>query len=375
MSGMGTYGKIADMKYVMIATGGTGGHIYPALALADMIRRREPSCRIRFFGSSNRMEAQLIPDRGYEFTGMEMSGMNGNVLAKIKSADSLLKAQRKCRKMLQEDRPDICIGFGNYISVPLIMAAHKLHIPTMIHEQNSFAGKANQMLAKVADGIVGCYDSCLNQFPKSRTRILGNPEASVAAEKQVPADACRAYGIDPNRPFVLFMMGSLGSESVSRIIDQACPMLDPGFEVLIVTGKANEYTFIIGDNERYHIVPYVDGVSMMKLAALSVTRAGATTMAEIAALGAATILIPSPYVPNNHQVYNAMELVRQDAAMMIEEKDLTPVSLSEAVNRLMADSERRADMGARAKAAGRIDAADRMIDWMEDIARHGSDTE
>lgn len=321
------------------------------------------------------MEAQMIPEYGYEFIGMEMTGMNGSALDKARSAVSLLKAQKACRRMLKEDRPDLCIGFGNYISVPLIMAAHQLHIPTMIHEQNSFAGKANKMLARVADAIVGCYDSSLKQFPQEKTRILGNPEASAAAEREVAADACTAYGIDPSRPFILFMMGSLGSESVSRVIDQACPMLDPGFQVLIVTGKANEYTFIIGNRDRFHIVPYVDGVSMMKLAALSITRAGATTMAEISALGAATILIPSPYVPNNHQVYNAMELVRCNAAVMIEEKDLTPVSLAEEINRLMADSDRRAQMGARAKAAGRTDAADRMIDWMEEIARHGSDTE
>ena len=357
----------------MIATGGTGGHIYPALALAEVIKQNDPDCEIQFFGSSNRMEATVIPASGYRFTGMEMTGMNGGLSAKVKSAVSLLKAQRKCRQLLKMEQPDICVGFGNYISVPLIMAAHSLHIPTMIHEQNSTAGKANKMLSKYADAIVGCYDANVEQLGKDKTRLYGNPEASLAAGTKSNPDILRGYGIDPEQPFVDFMMGSLGSSSVSKVIDEACALFDPSFQILIAAGKDNDYTFATKSDERIHIVPYIDGVQCLKQAALSVTRAGATTMAEIAAVGAASILIPSPFVPNNHQVYNALELVKQNAAVMIEEKDLTPQSLAETVNRLMNSVSERGMMKQNAKTMGRTDAADRMIDWMEELSDHGSD--
>ena len=173
----------------MIATGGTGGHIYPALALADTIRKNCPECEIRFFGSDNRMEAQVIPAAGYAFAGMTMSGMNGGILAKVKSLISLQKAERSCRKMLKEFQPEVCIGFGNYISVPLIRAAHKLGIPTMISEQNSSAGKANLYLSRIADAIEAVYPSSLKEFPEGKTRLYGNPEASAAADEKAKAKA------------------------------------------------------------------------------------------------------------------------------------------------------------------------------------------
>ncbi len=354
------------MKKIMIATGGTGGHIYPALALADKIKERYPECEIIFYGSSNRMEAEMIPSRGYRFIGMEMTGMNGGISDKVRSAVSLLKADRKCRTVLKKENPEICIGFGNYISVPLIMAAHRLHIPTMISEQNSFAGKANAMLARYADAVEGVYQSCLDQFPAGKTRLYGNPQASVASQRMIDPAACEAYGIRKGTPFAVFMMGSLGSATVSKVIDEACGLFDQDFEVLIAAGKANDYRFTT-DNPHVHITEYVDGMAMLKCADLSVCRAGATTLCEIAATGAASILIPSPFVPNNHQVYNAMELVRNDAAVMIEEKDLTAELLAEQVNSLMKNKERRSLLSDNALKMSTPDAADRMIDWIEEL--------
>ena len=354
------------MKKIVIATGGTGGHIYPALALADRLKQRHPECRILFFGSSNRMEAEMIPEKGYRFIGMAMTGMNGGIKAKVRSAVSLLKAEARCISLLKEEKPDICVGFGNYISVPLIMAAHRLHIPTMISEQNSFAGKANVMLAKYADAVEGVYQSCLEQFPAEKTRLYGNPQASAAANRTIDPAACEAYGIRQGTPFAVFMMGSLGSATVSKVIDEACSLFDPDFEVLIASGKANSYTFRTG-NPHVHIHEYVDGMAMLKAADLSVCRAGATTLCEIAATGAASILIPSPFVPNNHQVYNALELVRNNAAVMIEEKDLTAEVLAGQVNTLMKNKEKRAELSGNALKMSTPDAADRMIDWIEEL--------
>ena len=350
---------------IYIATGGTGGHINPALALAEILKKKYPDCRITFFGSSNRMEAEVIPAHGYPFYGMKMSGMNGGFSAKVKSLFSLLAAERHCRKLLKRDRPDICIGFGNYISVPLIMAAHRLKIPTMIHEQNSFAGKANKMLSRYADAAVGCYEENRTSFVPEKFRNLGNPEATLAVEKET-ADLYAQYGFVREKPLVFFMMGSLGSETVSAVIDRTCALLPDDLQVLIAAGKENPYQFTV-DKENIRIESYVDGASALKLADLSVTRAGATTICEITAIGAPSILVPSPYVPNNHQVFNAMKLVEKNAARMIEEKDLTPERLAEMIVELIDDPSARQQIRANAAEQGKPDAAYEMIRWMEEL--------
>lgn len=352
---------------VMIAAGGTGGHIYPAMALAEVLKEKSADSEIVFFGSDNHMEATVIPQAGYRFYGIKMSGMTSGIKAKIRSALSLIRGEVFCRRMLKKEKPDICVGFGNYISVPFIRAAHRLHIPTMIHEQNSFAGKANRFVSGIADAVVTCYESNSKQMPKANIRLLGNPEASLADRTVWDPSILQEMGLDPEIPFVVFMMGSLGSSSVSRVIDEACALFDPSFQVVIAAGRSNEYTFSTGSEGRIRIVPYVDGKAMLKGCALAVTRAGATTMAEIGAIGCASVLIPSPYVQNNHQVYNAMELVRQDAAVMIEEKDLTAEHLAETVNGLMKDEERRSEIRENAYRAGRREAAEDMISWMEEL--------
>jgi UDP-N-acetylglucosamine--N-acetylmuramyl-(pentapeptide) pyrophosphoryl-undecaprenol N-acetylglucosamine transferase len=354
---------------VMIAAGGTGGHIYPALALAEILKRNEPDTEIVFFGSDNRMEAKVIPDAGYRFYGITMSGMNGGLGAKFNSFVSLVKAQKECRKILLQEKPSICVGFGNYISVPLIKAAHSLHIPTMIHEQNSFAGKANRFLAKDVDAIVGCYASNLEQFPAEKTRLCGNPEATLAADTEWNAEELTKIGLQADVPFVLFMMGSLGSSSVSKVIDQALPLLKDSYQVVVAAGKSNDYTFTYPENDRVKIVEFVNGKMMLKGCALAVLRAGATTMAEIGAIGTPSILIPSPYVPNNHQYHNAMELVNAQAAEMIEEKDLTAETLADKVNALMENEEERNKMKINAEKMGKVEAAEDMIDWMKELVK------
>lgn len=355
---------------VMIAAGGTGGHIYPAVALADTLKRLKPDSEIVFFGSSNRMEAQAIPERGYPFYGLKMTSGNGGIKEKLFSAASLAKAYGKCSRILKKERPDICIGFGNYISVPLILCARRMHIPVMLHEQNSFAGKANRFLARFADAIVTCYESNNTQMPAEKIRLLGNPEATTAAETVWDPALLEEYGLDRNMPFVVFMMGSLGSTSVSKVIDDACDLFDPSYQVLIAKGKSNEYEFRHQSDDRIVITDYVDGKKMLKGCSLAVLRAGATTMAEIGAVGCASILIPSPYVPNNHQYFNAMEYVEKGGAAIIEEKDLTAEVLAAKVNELMADPDKLQQMREKTAAEGKTDAAVRMIEWMEELITH-----
>ena len=356
---------------IMIAAGGTGGHIYPALALADEIRKKDKNAEVVFFGSSNRMEAKIIPQAGYRFYGTAMSGMNGGLLAKAASAVSLLKADALCHKILKKEKPDMVIGFGNYISVPMVAAAHRMGIKTMLHEQNSYAGKANRFLAKYADGIVGCYASNLDQFPKEKTKILGNPQASAAALTVYDQSEIEKTGLDPEKPFVLIMMGSLGSVSVSKYIDEACSLFDDSYSVVIAAGRSNDYVFENAKRDNIRVLPYVNGRNLLKGCALAVVRAGATTMAEIGAIGTASILIPSPYVPNNHQFHNAMELVDQDAGVLLEEKDLSGKKLAEMVNELMKDEKRRKTLADNCRKCGKPDAADDMVAMMKEIMDRG----
>lgn len=354
---------------VLIATGGTGGHIYPALALAEIIRKEKSDWEIVFWGSSNRMEAEMIPEHGYRFYGAKMSGMTSGIMAKIKSLVSLMEAERYAKSVLKKEKPDIVVAFGNYISVPVVRAAKKMGIHIMLHEQNSYAGKANRYLARMADAIAISYENNMEQMAedKDRMRLTGNPEATLASEVVYDPSVATSYGIDPSKPFAVCMMGSLGSETVSKVIDEACSLFDEDYQVLIAAGKANDYTYTYKSDEKIRIVPFVDGKQMLKGCALAIVRAGATTLAELTAIGTAAVVIPSPHVANNHQYYNAKALVDEGAAVMIEEKDLTAQGLSDTVNSLMNDPERLAMMRENAKKTGRADAAYAMIQWIEEL--------
>lgn len=355
---------------VMIAAGGTGGHIYPATALAEVLKQKNSQNEIVFFGSNDRLESTLIPSLGYRFIGCKMHSGNGGIMNKVKSLTSLMAAYQTCKSILKKENPDICVGFGNYISVPFILAAHALHIPTMIHEQNSYAGKANRFLSRYVDGIVTCYESNQKQMPQNKQRLLGNPEATIAAKTTFDSSILKDLGLDSTKPFVICMMGSLGSSSVSKVIDEACPLLEDDYSCIIASGKSNPYTFTYKSNDHIKIVDYVDGKAMLKGCALAVVRAGATTMCEIGSIGCASILIPSPYVPNNHQYYNALDLVNHSAAFMIEEKDLTAEKLADTINFLMHNEVKRNELKENAAKLGKTNAAYDMIEWMEELI-HG----
>ena len=355
---------------IMIATGGTGGHINPALDLAHILKQRDSKNEVIFVGSDNRMEATVIPDAGYKFYGLHIATTAGSIFSKLIYATSLMKAYFESKKILKKEKPDICIGFGNYISVPLILAANHLGIKTMLHEQNSFAGKANKFLSHFADAVVGCYESNKEQMPKANVRILGNPSASVVKDTVLNPEVIKSVGLSTEIPFVVFMMGSLGSSSVSKVIDEAIPLFDQDFQVMIVSGKANSYQFQNKEFMNVKFVPYIDGKQALKGCVLAVTRAGATTISEICALPTAAVLIPSPFVANNHQFYNAKELVDQDAAIMIEEKVLNPKLLASTVNMLVHDTDKCNKLKENAHKLARVDAANQMIDWIEEVI-HG----
>ncbi len=354
---------------IMIATGGTGGHIYPALALAEGAKQRYgEKTEILFVGNDDRMEASLIPEKGYPFLPLHTSGLVGNIVDKAKAIALLMRAYRKAKTYIQTYQPQIVIGFGGYVSAPVILAAHHCGVPTMIHEQNSIIGKANQLVMKKADAIVCCYEKCLAEFDDRKTRLLGNPRATFAAQATFDEAYFRSLNLDPKRKTILIVMGSLGSSSVNDLMKNALGKIKEDCQILYVCGKNNPMDPSVFANQPHiHVVDYVDQLAILSHIDLIVCRAGATTLAEITAIGVPAILVPSPYVAHNHQFYNASVLVEQGAAVMIEEKDLSVQTLHDAISCILHNPIRMEHMKVCSRRLGKPQACWDILDWCEQL--------
>lgn len=356
---------------MLIVTGGTGGHIYPALALAEAAKARYQELELLFIGNDDRMEATLIPEASYAFQSLHTSGLTGSIAHKANAILQMVKAKRKATRIMKEFQPDIVIGFGGYVSAPVILAAHSLRIPTMIHEQNSVAGAANRLVARFVDGIVICYERLFEQFDRQKTRLLGNPRASSAMQVKFNEAYYRSLGLDLRKPLILVVMGSLGSTSINEIMCDALPNVNEAYQILFVTGKHNKDDVMkkLPKRANIHVVDYVRQLELMERVDLIICRAGATTAAEITALGTPAIIVPSPYVAHNHQFYNASVLADHKAAFMIEEADLNASKLNEKIELIMGNDALRAQMKEASKALGFPNASEDMLNWIDEMKR------
>lgn len=355
---------------ICLVTGGTGGHIYPAIALADKFKHLYSNCEILFIGNDDRMEASIIPNCGYRFQSLHTSGLVGNIFQKGKAIGQMFSARNKAKTYLKAFSPDIVIGFGGYVSAPVMMAATSLSIPTMIHEQNSIVGKSNQLVMKKVDAIITCYEKCEEIFPKEKIHLLGNPRATIAKEAKLDMDYYLSLGLDPKKKTILIMMGSLGSSSVNELMKSALKDMDPSLQFLYVCGKDNaDDLHMFDEQEDIHVVDYVDTLKIYKKIDGMICRAGATTLAELTALGIPSILIPSPYVANNHQFYNASQLVNCHAAYMIEEKDLNAKNLHRSIEDLFMNEEEMQKVSKQASRLGKPNAAYDIISLCETFVK------
>lgn len=326
------------MKIILVA-GGTGGHIYPALELANYLKKDN---EIIFFGNNKRMESKLIPKSGYPFFGYDAEMFSGSLLNRINSIFSIYDSYVLCKAQLKLIKPDMVIGFGNYVSVPAVLAAKRLKIKTMIHEQNSLIGSANKLLSYFVDGVVVSFESSLKGLPKSKSYFYGNPRADIVKHNKINANVLAEYDLKVDMKTILFFMGSLGSTSINEFMLGIIKELrNKEYQVLYITGEKYfaEFANNFNQSSNVKIIAYGDTAKLMPNVTLLVCRAGATTVAEIAALGVPAIFIPSPYVPFNHQYYNALTLVQSDAAMLIEEKDLNNGKFVELLDKTMEDYE------------------------------------
>ena len=331
---------------VVISAGGTGGHIYPALAIINKIKEKEPNSEFLYIGTHNRMEKDIVPKYNIPFKSIEIYGFNRKKLLKnFKTIKCLISAKKECKKLIKDFKPDIVIGVGGYVTYPVIKAAKSLGIKTIIHEQNSVAGKANLTLSRYVDKICVSFKSSESEFPKDKVVFTGNPCSEDAIKKEVISK--NKFGLSKSKKLVLFVMGSLGATKVNNYIaSNLYKFKDKNYEVLFVTGK-NDYEDVIKNKvpSNVKVVPYVEGLTgIMKNTDLIVTRAGASTLSEVIALNIPSILIPSPYVPNNHQYKNAIDLVNENAALLLEEKDLNDDILVEKIDKLIYDENKLNNM-------------------------------
>ncbi len=325
---------------VVISAGGTGGHIYPALAIANKIKEKNKDAEILYIGTTDRMEKDIVPKTGIKFVGIKVKGLSRKIsLKNINSVLLFLRAIAKCKNILKKFKPDVVIGVGGYVSAPVVYAAHKLGIKSCIHEQNSSFGVTNKFASKFVDRIFVSFKSSIDLLEnKEKVIYTGNP-CGESAIKVEPVKK-ETMNLSPNKKLVLIVMGSLGSKTICDKMKYMLTLFNnKDYEVMFVTGKNyyNEY-----DKKKYtdniKIVPYVDNlVGLLKKTDVLVSRAGASTLSEICSLNVPSILVPSPYVTENHQFKNAMDLVKKEAALMIEEKDLEGDILLRKVEDLLTD--------------------------------------
>lgn len=354
---------------VVISAGGTGGHIYPAVAIINKIKKEEPNSEFLYIGTHNRMEKDLIPSMNIPYEPIEITGFKRKLtLDNFKTLARFIKARKRCLQLIKDFNPDVVIGAGGYVTAPVIWAAKKLGHKTFIHEQNSVVGLSNRYLTKYVDKIGVSFESALNDFPKEKVLLTGNP----CSEKAIATPVAQKsnFNLNEDKKLVLIVMGSLGSQTINeKMAEYIYGFRNKNYEILYVTGEAHYEkikTRRFPDNVK--IVPYIkDLPSIMKKTDLMVSRAGASTMSEIMALGIPTIFIPSPYVTNNHQYKNAKDLVDKEAAWIIEEKDLNKTGFIKMIDDVLEDEEKYNQVKENVSSLGIKDSSTRIYNILKEM--------
>ncbi|MDR0768655.1 MAG: undecaprenyldiphospho-muramoylpentapeptide beta-N-acetylglucosaminyltransferase, partial [Dysgonamonadaceae bacterium] len=324
---------------IIISGGGTGGHIFPALSIAGALKDRYPDAEILFVGAENRMEMERVPAAGYPIVGLPVAGFDRkNPVKNIGVVFKLLKSMYLARKTLKKFQPDIAVGVGGYASGPTLKTANSMGIPTLIQEQNSYAGVTNKLLAKKAEKICVAYEGMEKFFPAEKIVLTGNPiRKDLVNTEDNRKKSCTFFGLDPDMKTVLILGGSLGARTLNECMIGALPALrDGSVQFLWQSGKIYFHDSL-KQLEKYsqHPIKLVEFISRMDLAYsvadLVVSRAGAGSISEFCAVGKPVILVPSPNVAEDHQTKNALALVNKDAALLVSDADapqkLIPLAL------------------------------------------------
>ena len=377
------------MKF-LFATGGTAGHINPALAVASYIRDNYKDAEIMFIGTADHMESRLVPNAGFAFKTIEINGFKRSfspkaIVANVKTVFKLVKSEQESKKIIRDFAPDVVIGFGGYVSGPVLQEAAKLHIPCCIHEKNAYPGITNKQLAKQVDRVMLTVEDAAKHLDcKNEPTVTGLPVRGELLNKSKKS-AREELSVPDGKYLVLSFGGSLGAAPLNdSMFDILLRHADDGsvYHIHSVGTNGAEYLdkFVEKGFERVsdtvvrkgtvEVRKYIDNMDVCMAAAdLVVGRAGASSLSEIEAMGKASILIPSPYVAENHQFHNAMALVNRNAARIIEEKDLTAESLSNMIDSLLSSQEQLFEIEKNAKSMAVLDSRERIADIIISLAK------
>lgn len=362
---------------VIVSGGGTGGHIFPAVSIANAIKAKRPDAKILFVGALGRMEMQRVPAAGYEIVGLPVRGFKRPLwsLSNIEVALDFLKAKRRVKKIIRDFAPDIAVGVGGYASAATLDAASQMGIPTLIQEQNSYAGVTNKHLASKAAKICVAYEGMERFFPADRIINTGNPVRQSLIETTMTHDeAVRSFGLDPEKKTVLLVGGSLGARTVNESVMSHLDLVEKsGVQFIWQTGKF--YSAAVAERLKDHrplpMLKVMDFISDMgaayKAADLVISRAGASSISEFCLIGKPVILVPSPNVAEDHQTKNAMALVNRSAALLVRDAD-APESLLQLAVDTVTDNEQLAQLSENIKKLGKPNSADVIADEVLKLA-------
>lgn len=366
-----------SIQRVIISGGGTGGHIFPAIAIADEIKKRNPKAEILFIGAQGKMEMEKVPAAGYRIEGLTIVGFQrkltfSNFLLPFKIIKSLFKA----RSILKEFKPQAVVGVGGYASGPTLQAATMLKLPTLVQEQNSFPGKTNKLLASKVNVLCTAYDGLDKFFPKEKIRLTGNPVrhdmVSIDGKRE---EAMNYYGFDSSKKTILIIGGSLGARTLNNALVQNIAEIARHDEIQILwqSGKLYyEQMLEIMNKEKVGSIKLVQFIDRMDLAYAAadviISRAGAISVSELCLIGKPVVLVPSPNVAEDHQTKNAMALVNKNAAILVKDTEATQ-HLFSVVFQLMTDESRMMTYSSEIKKLAKPNATADIVNELEKIAR------
>lgn len=368
-----------DELRIIISGGGTGGHIFPAVSIANAIRAKYPEAKILFVGSLGRMEMQRVPAAGYEIVGLPISGFNRkNMLKNVVVLYRIWKSQQMAKKIIRKFNPMAAVGVGGYASGPMLNQCTKMGIPCLIQEQNSYAGVTNKILSKKVDRICVAYDGMERFFPADKIVKTGNPVRQALLDtKLTKAEALKSFGLSEDKKTILIVGGSLGARTVNESVLQNLDMIkESGVQFIWQTGKYYNASIMAELKQRgtvpsLHVTDFISDMgAAYKAADLVISRAGASSISEFCLIGKPVILVPSPNVAEDHQTKNAMALVNKNAALYVKDAD-APAEVVKLALQTVKDDARLKELSENILKLALPDSADIIANEVVKLARRG----
>lgn len=371
---------------VLLTGGGTGGHIYPALAVARRLQEMDPQVDLLYVGTKRGLESTIVPKENIPFKTIKIEGFMRKlnfegIKYNIRSVHLFLRSIGEAKKIIREFNPDVVLGTGGYVSAPICYAASKEGIATVVHEQNSFLGLTNKFLLRYIDHLAISFDDIYEQVKKYQDKIVftGNPRAQEVNSLNLPM-IDHVLGLDVTKPIALIFGGSRGAPKINQAVVEAYPILRTrGYQIIFIPGEEHYEKIVkqlndispLSRNSHFVVKPYINHmIDILRNVSVIVSRSGATTIAEITVLGIPSVLIPSPYVTDDHQTKNAQSLVNNEAAILLKEDQLSGKSLLSKIDELMNNADKRDFMSERARELGQPRATDQLIQVMLDEVKN-----